>query len=85
MDKALPAVEQKPECNLSFTEFSLGSPVTSNDATLAAVIFENGAFKIDSTDYSLATHTLRHFVNIETPIIATEQLIFDITFTKPAP
>ena len=85
LDKSLPAVKQVPECNLIFTDFLISQTDTSNEATKAAVVFDNGNFKIDSDDYSLNTHTLRYFVSIDTAIIATDPLIFDITFTKPPP
>ena len=45
--------------------------MTSNDATLAAVAFDNGVIKINTSDFTLATHTLRLFVSIDTAIVAT--------------
>ena len=85
LEKPLPAVEQKPECNIPFTDFSIVSTSASSDAAPAAVVFENASFTIDSNDYTLDTHTLRFVVAIDTSIIATESFIFDITFTKPPP
>jgi len=59
--------------------------VASIDSAPAAVVLENGAFTINSNDYTLDTHTLRIYVVIDTPIIATDPLLFDIEFTKPPP
>ena len=84
-EKQIPAVEQKPECNLVFSEFIASVSASSNEAATAAVKFENGAFSINSFDYSLDSHTILYNVYIDTPIIATDPLLFDITFTKPAP
>lgn len=71
LEQTLPDVVQRPDCKLSFNEFLITSRVTSNDATLAAVAFDNGVIKINTSDFTLATHTLRLFVSIDTAIVAT--------------
>ena len=85
LEKSLPEVEQKPECGLSFTEFYLGSVVASISSASGAVVFENGKFTISSNDYTLDTHTVRLNVIIDTTIIVTDPLIFDIEFLTPPP
>lgn len=84
-DKVLPEVVQKPDCGLVFNEYAITKTEASIDAALATTQLDKSVIKIQSSDYSLGSHTLRIYVSIVTPIITTEPLIVDIIFTKPVP
>ena len=87
LEKSLPEIKQKPECNLTFTDFFIEKLETSMapEKATASVILENGVIIVNSNDFTLDTHTVRLYVAIDTPIIETEAMIVDVEFTSPPP